>query len=304
MKSTRQGFTLIELLVVIAIIALLMSILMPALRNVRDQAKDAMCKQRLQQWGVMFNMYASEYDGKLMDMNIYPAYISSSNSDGWLSHAWVPLMFKYANSFEIYLCPATADKRWSNLENYQDPLAAYDFTFLAGDVVMGEFIDQQHYRIGDQYLYGSYGKNPWVSQASSDLKDDDFYSYYNYFLNIRVKETSRIPLFGDANFTGGFPHVHDEPAPFRLHGPVDGGNPGEINRWNLDRHNLSVNFVNLDWSVRKIGLKQLWALKWSKETVNDGGRTVNGWGNLNVVPDWNDPMVWPEWMRNAKNYDL
>ncbi|MHC4757534.1 MAG: type II secretion system protein [Planctomycetota bacterium] len=67
MSSKRKAFTLIELLVVIAIIALLMSILMPALRSVRDQAKDAMCQQRLQQWGVMFNMYSSENDGGMME---------------------------------------------------------------------------------------------------------------------------------------------------------------------------------------------------------------------------------------------
>ena len=66
----RKGFTLIELLVVIAIIALLMSILMPALRNVRNQAKDTMCRQRLGQWGVMFNMYATENDGTLMDFTM------------------------------------------------------------------------------------------------------------------------------------------------------------------------------------------------------------------------------------------
>ncbi|MHC5076220.1 MAG: type II secretion system protein [Planctomycetota bacterium] len=65
MGFRRKGFTLIELLVVIAIIALLMSILMPALRNVRNQAKDAMCKHRRLQWGVLFNMYAGDWDGRL-----------------------------------------------------------------------------------------------------------------------------------------------------------------------------------------------------------------------------------------------
>jgi len=58
----------------------------------------------------------------------------------------------------------------------------------------------------------------------------------------------------------------------------------------------------LDWSVRKVGLRQLWSLRWTRQ--KDPATDQIGWGNLNIVPDWNDPMVWPEWMRNAKNYDL
>jgi prepilin-type N-terminal cleavage/methylation domain-containing protein len=292
MGGYRKGFTLIELLVVIAIIALLMSILMPALRNVRDQAKDSMCRQRLQQWGVMYNMYSGEYDGKLMDMNEY--------SGEWMTHAWVSLMKSYYKTFDMVMCPA-AVKKWSEQENYNDPLAAWDFTFLEGDVVMGEFADQQHYKIGDEYAYGSYGKNPWVSEASTDLIGDDFYNYEYYFQNVRVKNVSQIPLFGDSNFTGGFPHVYDEPADLKFHGPVD--YPSEINRWNLDRHKLSVNLVFLDWSVRKVGLKQLWVLRWSRETLDVGGKTMNGWGRADLY-DPTEPLDWPEWMQNSKNYDL
>jgi prepilin-type N-terminal cleavage/methylation domain-containing protein len=59
----RKGFTLIELLVVIAIIALLMSILIPALRNVRNQAKSSVCMSNLHEWALIFNMYTGDNDG-------------------------------------------------------------------------------------------------------------------------------------------------------------------------------------------------------------------------------------------------
>ncbi|MCH8216574.1 MAG: type II secretion system protein, partial [Planctomycetes bacterium] len=63
MKKCR-GFTLIELLVVIAIIAVLMGILMPALRRVREQAKMTSCLANCRQWAFIFSTYVSDNDGK------------------------------------------------------------------------------------------------------------------------------------------------------------------------------------------------------------------------------------------------
>lgn len=65
-----KAFTLIELLVVIAIIAVLMAMLMPALRLARDQAKALLCVANLRNLSIAWLTYAQDHNGKLVDGHI------------------------------------------------------------------------------------------------------------------------------------------------------------------------------------------------------------------------------------------
>ena len=61
--SRDRGFTLIELLVVISIIALLISILMPALNSARWQAKRLLCTGNLRSMALGLHLYQEENEG-------------------------------------------------------------------------------------------------------------------------------------------------------------------------------------------------------------------------------------------------
>ncbi len=82
--AANQGFTLIELLVVISIIALLISILLPALNSARDAAKNSICKSNLRQVGLAMAMYAMDHDSV-----VYESYTGYAGGSG-LSPRWWP----------------------------------------------------------------------------------------------------------------------------------------------------------------------------------------------------------------------
>ncbi len=72
----KKGFTLIELLVVIAIIALLLSILMPALNSVKERGKRAVCMSNVRQLGLANILYAQLYNGRFLPIKIEPYEIT------------------------------------------------------------------------------------------------------------------------------------------------------------------------------------------------------------------------------------
>lgn len=94
----RAAFTLVELLVVIGIIALLISILLPALNKARETARQAQCLSNQRQIGIVLNMYANEHKGFLPAQ--YP------DSIRWLAKPTREILDRYLQGTEgVFYCP-------------------------------------------------------------------------------------------------------------------------------------------------------------------------------------------------------
>lgn len=71
-SARRCAFTLIELLVTISVIAVLIGILLPALRVARRNSEDLLCRARMRSIGAMYEVYATEHRGELPTLKYPP----------------------------------------------------------------------------------------------------------------------------------------------------------------------------------------------------------------------------------------
>ena len=274
--SKRKGFTLIELLVVIAIIALLMSIMMPALSRVKKQARKVACTSQLKQWGLIWKFYCDDNDGYWL-----------SGEGGGSGRWWVEPMLQGRHKIDEKLrcCPSAAK---SNMTNKIGSWAFQAWTVPN----TAQYSDD-----GQDYI-GSYGPNGWMCNPRSSgnagvwgrSPADDHWRTPN------VKGAYNIPLFQGQWWVDAWPRENDAPPEIvdTEYGAIpDRPNVNEMERVCVDRHDGFVNNLFCDFSARPVGLKELWTLQWHK------GYNVNGpWTKAGGIT----PGDWPQWMRGFKDY--
>ncbi len=296
----RKGFTLIELLVVIAIIALLLAIIMPSLQRARNSARAVVCQSNLKQFGIIFHILEEDYPGFLFspDNQYFPLLLSNTSQNK---------VDKGLRKEKIYLCPMALTRSKRLLQG--SLIRGYENSEIV--IPTGETLD---------HLENCYLGSAFKAWECMDLKlflADPNMSIGSYGMNVNLGSTT---LLFKKSTRGGIPSIMIKPwklgttnsyslkNPSKIPVLLDSASPWSIFFWPdqspplieeeetsccINRHNGGVNSLFMDWSVRKVGLKELWKLKWHEEYNTNGPYTLAGGVTLEK---------WPLWMRGFKDY--
>ena len=262
MKNNQKAFTLIELLVVISIIALLLSILMPSLGRIKEQARTLVCRSNVKQIALAHELYSTDHNNRVMDHYGGP-------------DIWCTLIAPYMSedrykqnprenlegAMRTLYCPAT-----------KDPVVPYDPDDPSTYGIWGAAKNRwrYHYQDPSGLHYGaeaSYALNYWVGGWNLDaLVAYGTITPEEKTLSFRDGAIGRadVPVYADAVWLGGMPKDNQAPpdSTYELIDPPM-WYPG-MTRFCVDRHNMATNVSFTDGHAQLVKLEDLWKLKWNK----------------------------------------
>jgi prepilin-type N-terminal cleavage/methylation domain-containing protein/prepilin-type processing-associated H-X9-DG protein len=278
-----MGFTLIEVLVVISIIVLLMAILIPSLTKARKSAMSVVCQSNLKQWGTIFTMFTNDNEGRFIhDFGLALWFIRGAQLEQGDPNI-PPNISTYINAKGIGCCPLATESSEKPSDFPPNPITPGNFGDYTIYGYFGSTFEAWQIIKPEPKFCGSYGFN-------GHLLDGYFYtipkglypSGRRVGLDIyNIKESYIVPAFLDCSSPVGSVRAANilETEPTR--------------RFLINRHDGRLNCLFLDWSVRKVGLKELFTLKWSEDFNRANKWTIAGGAQQ---------QDWPEWMRGFKDY--
>jgi len=271
-------------LVVIAVIALLMAILLPALQRVRRQTRAVICRSNLRQWGHILALYAEDSQGQLPNRETGWMWLlrgSAPSADDPLK----PHIYNNVQTKDIARCPEAmkpTDARGWQVDTEGDPYAPKSrVKFRVGST-------HESWQIMEPgpSFFCSYGFNEWLTMGAmaSRKRVRHYAAGWDVF---SLKERYKIPALLDSKWPYGHPKPDNRPPQSYREGA------NNMKCFCMNRHNGHINGLFLDWSVRRIGLKELWTVKW-----HPGFNTEGPWTQAGGV----ERQDWPQWMRPFKDY--
>jgi prepilin-type processing-associated H-X9-DG protein/prepilin-type N-terminal cleavage/methylation domain-containing protein len=275
-RMKRAGFTLVELLVVIGIIALLISILLPALSKARNSAKTMACLSNLRQLGQATAMYVGENKQ-------YLPYPTTTLNEGAL---WFNALDRYLQAAEDHsertgVAAGRNYKRWKQCEVYD--------SFDGGKYTGGQDTTKEFAR---------------TFKMNAMLRHNDPYSQAKI---TEVRQSSEVVLFGDGislDLTGPIDGLA-ESGDFWM----EVNNPSETSP--ALRHNGGANILFVDGHAANIVLKtitkhlqsphnSLTVKSWESEYVDAMGKPVEppdhkkSAAAQSLTRNPNMPLIWSD----------
>jgi prepilin-type processing-associated H-X9-DG protein len=250
-----------------------MSILMPALQRVKKQAATVRCLAGTKQWGLIFSMYADENDGK---------FPRGQGSQGFWWIADLPEKDQSRIQNPLWFCPSAKEPIIDEYGNAIDSFNIFN--------AWGIYTRSNYSGLCADGISGSYGLNGYVLSTPPGGNFEGGRLTENNWRTPRVQGAALVPLFVESLRFDFWPLETDPPAEYEYEG-WSGTN--HMARCCINRHDGFINVLFCDFGARKVGLKELWTLKWHKNFNTAGMYTKAGGMN---------PSDWPEWIRKFPDY--